>query len=37
MTALKADDIACFILFAVQAPNHMNVNEVLIRPTTQER
>jgi len=37
MQALKATDIADAILFAVQAPEHMNVNEVLIRPTTQER
>jgi len=37
MQALKAADIADAILFAVQSPEHMNVNEVLIRPTTQER
>ncbi len=37
MGALKAEDIASAILFAVNAPNHMNVNEVLIRPTTQDR
>jgi len=37
MQALKAADIADAILFAVQAPEHMNVNEILIRPTTQER
>jgi NADP-dependent 3-hydroxy acid dehydrogenase YdfG len=35
--ALKAEDIANAILFAVQAPSHVNVNEVLIRPTSQER
>ena len=23
--------------YAVEAPNHVNVNEVLVRPTTQER
>ena len=34
---LKADDIASAILFAVQSPEHMNVNEILVRPTTQER
>ena len=34
---LNADDIANAILFAVQSPEHMNVNEVLVRPTTQER
>ncbi len=37
MDSLKAEDIANAILFAVEAPNHVNVNEVLIRPTTQER
>jgi len=37
MESLKAEDIANTILFAIQAPNHVNVNEVLIRPTTQER
>jgi NADP-dependent 3-hydroxy acid dehydrogenase YdfG len=37
MNSLKAEDIANAILFAVEAPNHVNINEVLIRPTTQER
>ena len=37
MEALQAEDIANAIVFAVQAPNHVNVNEILIRPTTQER
>lgn len=37
MVALQADDIANAILFAVESPTHMNVNEILIRPTTQER
>ncbi|HET6808258.1 MAG TPA: SDR family oxidoreductase [Nitrososphaera sp.] len=37
MEALQAEDIANAIIFAVQAPNHVNVNEILIRPTTQER
>ena len=37
MNSLKAEDIANAILFAVEAPNHVNVNEVLVRPTTQER
>ncbi|SVC06229.1 uncharacterized protein METZ01_LOCUS259083, partial [marine metagenome] len=36
MQGLKADDIANAILFAVQSPEHMNVNEILVRPTTQE-
>jgi NADP-dependent 3-hydroxy acid dehydrogenase YdfG len=37
MEALQAEDIASAIIFAVQAPNHVNVNEILIRPITQER
>ncbi len=37
MQSLKADDIANAILYAVEAPDYVNVNEVLIRPTTQER
>lgn len=34
---LNAEDIANAILFAVEAPNNVNVNEMLIRPTTQEK
>ena len=37
MEALKAEDIANAILYAVDSPSHVSVNEVLIRPTTQER
>jgi NADP-dependent 3-hydroxy acid dehydrogenase YdfG len=37
MEALQAEDIANAILFAVDSPSHMNVNEILIRPTAQER
>lgn len=37
MAALHAEDIASAILFAVESPAHMNVNEILVRPTTQER
>jgi len=37
MNSLNAEDIANAILFAVEAPSHVNINEVLIRPTTQER
>lgn len=37
MAALRAEDIANAILFAVESPPHMNVNEVMLRPTTQER
>ena len=37
MEALQAEDIAKAILFAVDSPHYVNVNEILIRPTTQER
>lgn len=37
MEALQAEDIANAIVYAVSSPNHVNVNEILIRPTTQER
>jgi NADP-dependent 3-hydroxy acid dehydrogenase YdfG len=37
MDSLKPEDIASAILYAIDAPSHVNVNEVLIRPTTQER
>ena len=36
MEGLQAEDISNAIIFALEAPNHMNVNEILIRPTTQE-
>jgi len=37
METLQAEDIANAILYAVESPSHVNVNEVLIRPTTQDR
>jgi NADP-dependent 3-hydroxy acid dehydrogenase YdfG len=37
MQALQANDIANAILFAVDSPSYVNINEILIRPTTQER
>ncbi len=37
MESLKAEDIAEAISYAVESPAHVNVNEILIRPTTQER
>ncbi len=36
MKALHAEDIANAILYAVESPPHVNVNEILIRPTSQE-
>jgi NADP-dependent 3-hydroxy acid dehydrogenase YdfG len=36
MNALRAEDIANAILFAVDSPSHMNVNEILVRPTSAE-
>lgn len=37
MEILQSQDIADAILYAVGTPNHVNVNEILIRPTAQER
>jgi NADP-dependent 3-hydroxy acid dehydrogenase YdfG len=34
---LEADDIARAIVYAVTQPQRVNVNEVLIRPTGQQR
>ena len=33
--ALQPEDIARAVMFAVQQPPHMDVNEILIRPTAQ--
>ncbi len=33
--ALEADDIARAVMFAVQQPAHVDVNEILVRPTAQ--
>ncbi len=35
MTALTSQDIAASIVYAVTQPAHVNVNEILIRPTDQ--
>lgn len=35
MTALTSEDIAASIIYAVTQPPHVNVNEILIRPTEQ--
>jgi NADP-dependent 3-hydroxy acid dehydrogenase YdfG len=37
MERLQSEVIANAILYAIQAPNHVNVNEILLRPTAQER
>ncbi|HEY6885772.1 MAG TPA: SDR family oxidoreductase [Nitrososphaeraceae archaeon] len=37
METLQSEDIANAILYAIQAPYHVNVNEILVRPTAQER
>ena len=34
---LQAEDIANAILYAVSQPQHVNVNEILVRPTRQQR
>ena len=36
MRALEADDIARAVMYAVSQPPHVDVNELLIRPTAQE-
>ena len=33
--ALDADDIARAVMYAVSQPPHVDVNEILIRPTAQ--
>ena len=33
--ALQADDIARAVMFAVSQPSHVDVNEILVRPTAQ--
>ena len=37
MQSLRGEDIANAILYAVTQPPHVNVNEILIRPTGQDR
>jgi NADP-dependent 3-hydroxy acid dehydrogenase YdfG len=34
--ALEPDDIARAILYAVTQPPHVDVNELLVRPTSQD-
>jgi NADP-dependent 3-hydroxy acid dehydrogenase YdfG len=37
MERLQSEDISNAILYAIQASSHVNVNEILLRPTAQER
>lgn len=37
ITPLQSEDIAAAIVYAVTQPQRVNVNEILIRPTEQER
>jgi NADP-dependent 3-hydroxy acid dehydrogenase YdfG len=37
MRQLQAEDVAEVIAFCVSRPAHVNINEVLLRPTDQER
>jgi NADP-dependent 3-hydroxy acid dehydrogenase YdfG len=34
-SALEADDIARIVMFVLDQPSHVDVNEVLVRPTSQ--
>jgi NADP-dependent 3-hydroxy acid dehydrogenase YdfG len=34
--ALEADDVARAVMFAVAQPPHVDVNEILVRPTAQD-
>ncbi len=34
--ALTADDIARAVMFAVSQPEHVDINEILVRPTAQD-
>jgi len=34
--ALQPDDVARAVMYAVSQPPHVNVNELLVRPTAQE-
>ena len=37
MEALQADDIANAIVYALECPRYVNVNEILLRPISQEK
>lgn len=37
MRQLKGEDVANTIVFCVSQPDHVNINEILMRPTDQER
>ena len=33
--ALEADDVARAVLYAIEQPAHVDVNEILVRPVSQ--
>jgi NADP-dependent 3-hydroxy acid dehydrogenase YdfG len=37
MDGMHSEDIADIILFAVSRPSRVSINEILVRPTDQER
>ena len=37
MRQLRSEDVANAIVYCVSQPDHVNINEILMRPTDQER
>jgi NADP-dependent 3-hydroxy acid dehydrogenase YdfG len=37
MESLKAEDIANAIIYSIDSPQYLNINEILLRPLSQEK
>ena len=37
MESLKAEDIANAIIYSIESPHYLNINEILLRPLSQEK